>query len=356
MNAIQGILEKTEATSVTTAQSPASSPASAPTPAAAPAPGNASAAPKSAYPPVASLPTQATQAEGLRFDFNLGARVQIPAGNWRVRLRDLDTGNILYETATANSQINSSKRYFIRFGVEVWNGETQVLNHQYNAANQDVLIQFPIGTLGDLMAWFPYAVKFQEKHRCRLTCTLSALIIPLFKDAYPHITFLPHEDVDPEQFYASYRIGLFFDDADCIWQPCDFRLVGLHRTAGYILGVDPAEQRPALALPDDTRPIAEPYVCIAVQSSSRAKYWNNLNGWRETVAFLKQNGLRVICIDQKPVHGQGFVWTEIPHGAEDQTRRPATDRARPLAAPRPRPLSASQAASPGSPGPPDVRW
>jgi autotransporter strand-loop-strand O-heptosyltransferase len=286
------------------------------------------AAPKSAYPPVATIPTQQGPS-GLRFDFNLGCRLLVPDGKWLVRLRDLDTGNILYETTTGGSNVSSSKRYFIRFGIEVWDGEDRVLSHQYDATGREVLIQFPVGTLGDLVAWFPYAVKFQQKHHCQLTCAMSALIIPLFRDAYPHITFITHEEVEPERYYASYRIGLFFDDADFVWQPSDFRLVGLHRTAGYILGVDPAEYRPSIVLPDDSRPIAEPYVCIAVQSSSRAKYWNNPNGWRETVAFLKASGYRVICIDQKPIHGAGMVWTEIPHGVEDQTGdQPLIERAR----------------------------
>jgi autotransporter strand-loop-strand O-heptosyltransferase len=287
-----------------------------------------SAAPKSAYPPVAPAPTQEGPL-GLRFDFNLGCRLLVPEGKWRVRLRDLDTGNTLYETTTGGSNVSSSKRYFIRFGIEVWQGDERVLSHDYDAAGRKVLIQFPIGTLGDLIAWFPYAVKFQQKHGCRLTCAMSALIIPLFQDAYPNITFVTHEEVEPERYYASYRIGLFFDDSEFVWQPSDFRLVGLHRTAGYILGVDPAEYRPSIVLPDDSRPIAEPYVCIAVQSSSRAKYWNNPNGWRETVSFLKASGYRVICIDQKPIHGSGMVWTEIPYGAEDQTGdKPLIERAR----------------------------
>ena len=133
----------------------------------------------------------------------------------------------------------------------------------------------------------------------------------------------------PEQFYATYSIGLFFDDEARVWQPCDFRLVGLHRTAGYILGVDPTEMPPRLALPDDSRPLAEPYVCIAVQSSTQSKYWNNPQGWREVVAFLKASGYRVVCIDQKPVHGSGFVWNHIPHGAEDETGdRPLLERVR----------------------------
>jgi autotransporter strand-loop-strand O-heptosyltransferase len=283
---------------------------------------------QSAYSPVAPVPTQ-TGPAGLRFDFNLGCRVQVPAGVWRVCLRDLDTGNTLYETTAGSSIIASSKHYYIRLRIDVWCDDAPILVHEYDATGREVLIQFPVGTLGDLVGWFPYAVKFKEQHRCRLTCAMSALIIPLFRDAYPDITFMTHEEVEPMRFYATYRIGLFFDDSENIWQPCDFRLVGLHRTAGFILGVDPEERRPLLALPDDTRPIAETYVCIAVQSSSRAKYWNNPNGWRETVAFLKAHGYRVICIDQKPAHGQGFVWTELPYGAEDETGdRPLVERAR----------------------------
>ncbi len=187
----------------------------------------------------------------------------------------------------------------------------------------------PLGTLGDTLGWFPYAVKFQQRHNCRLTCAMSGLLIALFRDAYPDITFVTHEEVRAEQFYASYSIGLFFDDTDCIWQPTDFRQVGLHRTAGYILGVDRGEVAPRIAFADDGPPIAEPYVCIAVQSSTQCKFWNNPNGWRETVTFLKASGYRVVCIDQKPVHGSGLVWTHIPHGAEDETGdRPLAERAR----------------------------
>jgi autotransporter strand-loop-strand O-heptosyltransferase len=162
---------------------------------------------------------------------------------------------------------------------------------------------------------------------------MSGLIIPLLRDAYPAIRFVTHEALVeqdlPAQAYATYCLGLFFDDKDFINQPTDFRHVGLHRTAGYILGVDPAEEPPRLALPDESRPIAEPYVCIAVQSSTQCKTWNNPYGWREVIAFLKANGYRVICIDKSPVNGAGMVWTHIPHGAEDETGdRPLAERAR----------------------------
>jgi autotransporter strand-loop-strand O-heptosyltransferase len=267
----------------------------------------------------------------LRFDFNDGCRVILPEseGPWRVRLSDLDTGNILFQTELKAGRINSSKRYFIRFRLEVWQNGKSVLAHDYSVRDRDVLIQFPVGTLGDPLGWFPYAVKFQERHDCRLTCTLGDKLIGLLRDSYPQITFLTHDEVKTERFYATYSIGLFFDDKDHVLQPRDFRHVGLHRTAGYMLGVDPAERPPRILLGDDRRPVAEPYVCIAVQSTTQCKYWNNPNGWREIVALLKQAGYRVICIDQKPTHGTGLIWNHIPNGAEDETGdRPLQERAR----------------------------
>ncbi len=314
---------------------------------ASPAPSAGAAAPpqsapenKGPYPPPAEAPTQ-LGAEGIRFDFNYGARVVLPArtaGKWRVRLRDLDTGNILFQSENQGAFVSSSKRYFVRFGLDVWSlddagAATLVLSHEYDARDREILIQFPIGTLGDILAWFPYAVRFGEVHGCRLTCAMSGVLTALLRDAYPAIRFVTHEELAAQKLaeaaYATYCLGLFFDDKDNIFQPTDFRHVGLHRTAGYILGVDPTEQAPRLVLPDESRPIAEPYVCIAVQSSTQCKHWNNPTGWHEVVAFLKSSGYRVICIDQKPVHGTGIVWNHIPHGAEDETGdRPLAERAR----------------------------
>ena len=214
----------------------------------------------------------------------------------------------------------------------MFDGEELILDHKYDCKDREVLIQFPVGTLGDTMAWFPYAARFGDVHGCKLTCAMSELIIPLLKDKYPDITFVTHKQVTDgglqNQFYATYCMGLFFDDKENIWQPTDFRMVGLHRTAGYILGVDPTEAPPRVTIDDGPRPIPEPYVCIAVQSSSGCKMWNNPLGWREVVAHLKAAGYRVICIDQKPVHGSGLLYTHIPHDAEDQTGdRPLTERA-----------------------------
>jgi autotransporter strand-loop-strand O-heptosyltransferase len=320
------------------AQQPVAAPAQSPPSAdgtpvsgqAAATPEQASAPAKRAYPPPSAMPTQQGYG-GLLFDFNDGCRIAFPevAHPWRVRLSDLDSGNILFETELKTGRVNSTKRFFVRFRFEVWQQGESVFAHDYSVADREVLIQFPVGTLGDTLGWFPYAVKFKERHGCRLTCSMADRLIPLFRDAYPDITFLTHEEVKTERYYATYSCGLFFDDKDFNFQPSDFRHVGLHRTAGYILGVDPTEAPPRLAIPDETRPIPEPYVCIAVQSTTQSKYWNNPTGWHEIVPFLKEAGYRVICIDQRRVHGSGIVWNHIPHGAEDETGdRPLVERVR----------------------------
>jgi autotransporter strand-loop-strand O-heptosyltransferase len=289
---------------------------------------NAVSAVKGNFRAPATTPTQ-QGGNGIRFDFNDGCRIALPEGDWHVCLRDAETNNVLYETDIKAGVVASSKKYFVPFEIEIRSGNNEVLRHRFDCSGQRVLIQFPVGTLGDLIAWFPYAVKFGEQHRCRLTCAMGAPVIALFRTLYPSITFLTPEELKPEEYYATYNIGLYFDDEQNVRQPSDFRLVGLHRTAGYILGVDPEETAPRIDLPDDTRPIPEKYVCIAAQSTTQCKYWNNPSGWRELVQFLKDHGYRVICVDQKATHGTGMVWNHIPYGAEDQTGdRPLAERAR----------------------------
>ncbi len=293
----------------------------------------ASAAPKGAYPPAAAIPTQEGP-HGIRYDFNLGARIALPAGaNWRAVLKDLNTGNILFESKNQGATISSTKRFFVKFGFEVWRNDELVFTHEYDATDRDILIQLPIGTLGDILAWFPYVERFQETHGGNVTCALSPLLADLLRPAYPTLRLVDHDTVESEgiaqKVYATYCIGLFFDDAQFVWQPTDFRHVGLHRTAGYILGVDPSEIRPRLVLPDESRPFPEPYVCIAVQSSTQCKHWNNPDGWHQLIAFLKGAGYRVICIDQKRVGGSGLNYNHIPHGSEDFTGDlPLVERAR----------------------------
>jgi hypothetical protein len=37
-----------------------------------------------------------------------------------------------------------------------------LIRHDFSAADREVLIRFPVETVGDKIGWFPYAIKFQE--------------------------------------------------------------------------------------------------------------------------------------------------------------------------------------------------
>lgn len=270
--------------------------------------------------PPPTIPSQ-TGPEGVRYDFNDGARVLLPEGKWHVRLLDADSGNTLFSCDTDSGWVTSNKKYYVRFQIQVFHQGKEVpfIDETLDLRDKPVVISFPSGTLGDLMGWFPYAERFLLQHQCRLECVMGQEIIDLLAPQYPDILFSTDDTLRTTSPYATYRVGLYFQ-GDTDHQPVDFRQVGFHRSAGWILGTDPRESPPRLNL-SAPRIIEEPYVCIATQSTCQAKYWNNGTGWSEVVAHLKTLGYRVLCIDLHAHHGDGFVWNHIPWGAEDFTGR-----------------------------------
>ncbi|MCR5504968.1 MAG: autotransporter strand-loop-strand O-heptosyltransferase [Elusimicrobiaceae bacterium] len=269
---------------------------------------------------VPAIPTQ-TGPMGIRYDFNDGARVLLPKGKWHVQIEDAESDNIIFACDADEGWILSTKKYYIPFRIRVWiRGEQKpILDHEMNLAGKEVQIKFPVGTLGDIIGWLPYADRFQKKHNCVAELTMAKNLVEIFASQYPNLFFtaMPTDKPKFTAPYASYYLGLFFRGNDT-HQPIDFRKVGLHRTAGYILGVDPREEAPKVKLGNE-RKIKERYVCIATKSSSQAKFWNNGYGWEQVVKYLKDMGYRVICIDKEPVYGQGFVWNRMPQGVEDFT-------------------------------------
>lgn len=285
---------------------------------------------ESAYEPI-SLEYMFDAVEGIKYDFNEGLRVKFPkeSGPWRIIFKDSASDVILFNQDVEPEMIASSvKKFYVPFSFQIYHAEdfknikegtklTPLFEHTYNAKGNIVMIQLPVPTMGDTLGWFPYVEKFRVKHKCHVIAVLDEKFIPILKDQYPEITFITKDKVKDYRPYACYMLGLFFK-GDTEMQPCDFRFVGLHRTAGYILGVDPTEEPPRFNL-SAPRQIKEPYVCIAAHSSSQCKYWNNPSGWREVIKFLKDAGYRVLCMDKNHEHGAGIVFNHMPYGAEDFT-------------------------------------
>ena len=261
--------------------------------------------------------------EGVRFDFNHGLRVRFPkTGEYRCVFRDLDTDNLLYSMdVKPGCTVESVKKFLIRFGLEIYRKDDlkePLFRHDLDLAGKEALIQLPVGALGDTIAWFSFVERFQQKHDCKLSCSMAPEIADLFRAQYPDIAFITKEEAAMLKPYATYNLGLFFG-GDTNSQPFDFRQVGLHRTAGHILGLDDLSDEPPRVDLTAKRKIKEKYVVIAAQASSQCKYWNNPSGWREVVAYLKSQGYRILCVDRMTEYGTDYTWNHIPYGAEDFT-------------------------------------
>ena len=273
-----------------------------------------------------AIPPEPTQEaiDGIRFDFCDGARVKFPkeAKSYRIRFVDLDNMVTLYDSIVppgGDVIAASNKKYFVRWRIILSRPDNDELlfAHDYDATGKEVMIRFPVHTLGDTIAWFSYVEKFQKKHRCKLICVVSPWFADIVRKQYPDITFIAVQDVEKYRPYANYNIGLF-DIGESDHQEIDHRFVGLHKTSARILGVDDSEEPPRFDL-SAKRKIKEKYVCIAVQSTSLAKYWNHPVGWEMTVDFLKKQGYRVLCVDKNAIGGKCGTYIRVPAGAEDFT-------------------------------------
>ena len=262
---------------------------------------------------------------GIRYDFNQGLRVYFPSDGKKYQLvfKDADSGLVFYNQPTTPGTIVSSiKKYYIKYNFQVLaeDKKSVVFEHTLDLSHKDVCVQMPVTTIGDTIGWFSYAERFQQKHNCNLYVCVSQFAKDLFEKQYPDIKFILKQETSTLHPYATYCVGLFFK-GDTNNQPIDFRYVGLHRTAGMILGLrgeELADIPPRVDL-SAKRQIREKYVCIATKASAQCKLWNNPFGWDGVIRFLLNNGYRVLCIDKDRVTGKDDLYSTMPWGCEDFT-------------------------------------
>ena len=65
-----------------------------------------------------------TGVEGLRLDFRCGLRLEVPEGDYHVRLTDGETGVVLFEDDVSGALLVSDEKYLIPWHVEVARGES----------------------------------------------------------------------------------------------------------------------------------------------------------------------------------------------------------------------------------------
>lgn len=276
-----------------------------------------------------------TGARGIQIDFCHGIRVYIPksAGDTKflLTLVDLDNDIKLYSgVLDPGDFFISEKHYFIRFGIQIseYPSGEKIMQHRFDAKDQNVVVRIPVTTLGDTLAWFPSVVEFQKRHQCKMFVCAADYIRPLLEEKYPEITFIKQSEIVEKSPYACYTLAIFHEDHEGQNSPVDYRQIPLHHYPAYLLGVPVCDKAPKIAFDRKKREIEEPYVCIASQASGGCKLWHHPLGWDGVVKFLKDSGYRVIDIDLQAVHGHNIHWNRIPREAEDFTgNHPLAQRA-----------------------------
>jgi len=247
---------------------------------------------------------------GVAFDFNMGMRLQIPEGNWHVKIFDDDSGTSCLDEDISDVLLVSLEKFFVNWTFMLWRDRELVFEHHFDPKGRYVHFYFTASGMGDRIVMFPYAEEFRKKWGCKVSCTVEPYLRELFGLYYPNIKCA----MPPKNSYATYFPAPGFSP---LFTPEETRKVPMEKFGQQIFGLSCAEK--IIYRPTKPRQIQEPYVCIAAQASSTVKSWLNPYGWALVVNHLKKLGYRVLCIDRdREQTNHGFT-VKMPEGAEDFT-------------------------------------
>lgn len=151
-------------------------------------------------------------------------------------------------------------------------------------------------SLGDCIAWIPAIDEFQKKHKCKID--FYTIKKDLFTSEYPNINFLNYSDFLDTQYYAQYKIGCFEKSENSNLIKNDWKKLNLQEIAFDALGLNFIETRTKIKIPNNYKFSNNKYVCIATQSTSQSRYWNNPEGWKSVIDYLKSKNYKTVCVDR----------------------------------------------------------
>ena len=254
-----------------------------------------------------------TGVHGLKFDFNAGVRVEVPAGNWHIKISDFDTGLVGFDGDISQQVLISLEKYYVHWFIEAWLDGEKVFEHLMDLHNKDIYIFMVNGVLGDTISVLPYINELKHIYDANIYLYPPKSFVPLCEEYMPDINLT--EDI-PDDCYVGFCLAVF--DLPPYLIPDDSRRWPPYMSAKTILGLHHTAE-PIHYYPTSSRQIQERYVCIAVQASGIMKRWLYPDGWDIVVEYLKSLGYRVLCIDgANKVEENGYEIT-MPTGAEDFT-------------------------------------
>lgn len=257
-----------------------------------------------------SIYTEKDEPNKIICTFNPSPKIEI-LGNekilYNVKFIDDQTGVIHFESnINTNMWTATSIKYFCKWKIVVTNLKLGIEKiFLLNLENQIVKIINESSSLGDTICWMAVVDKFQKLHNCKVHYYTPKK--DLFIKEYPNINFYDYSHNNNLTYYAQYALGCFDEKRTDLFKK-DWRLQSLQEIAFSILGLEYIEAKTKITIKNKFNLNLKKYVCIATQSTSQSRYWNNENGWFKTIKYLKNLGYKVVCVDRDYTYGSdGFV-------------------------------------------------
>ena len=205
-----------------------------------------------------------------------------------------DKNEVRYsDTITNNMWTSCGIKYYIPWTIRI-NGK---VIEKFDIENKTVLISFESKSIGDTIAWAPYAIELMNQKNCNVV--LSTFHNDWFKGSksYEKIKFInPGQSVKCD---AIYRIGWFRDNNQG-WRNFDLHpiqpnLIPLQKTATDILGLEFKEVNHGLNFKPGKRPIDSKYVVFGPQSTAGCKEWP-IENWESLTKMVRNLGYEVVIL------------------------------------------------------------
>ena len=229
-----------------------------------------------------------------------------------VEFIDKDNDEVVFKTEIGNNcWSRCNRKWFTNWIIkitDIFSGTTWT--HNLNLEGRRIMISLGSSSLGDTIAWFAPIEEFQKKHKCKIVaCTFKN---ELFEANYPQFEWVK-PGVRVDNIYATYNIGWFYNDNELNWEhhPREVKSIPMQVTSTDILGLSQEEIVPRLVIPESVSPIEGKYVCIAIHSTTQAKYWNNPTGWQEVTDYFLAKGVKVVMLSIEP---DGYMNNYYPKG------------------------------------------
>jgi autotransporter strand-loop-strand O-heptosyltransferase len=216
-----------------------------------------------------------------------------------VDILDPDHNSSVHETTLrANTWTRPHRKYFNNYTVTIKRNGRLDYEHKFDLKGKTALISFDSKSLGDTIAWIPYAEEFRKEHSCKVV--VSTFWNHLFEK---HPTYSKLKFVSPgssvNDLYASYTVGCYEGNR---WKnKIDWRIVTLQQICSDTLGIEYKEIIPDIDFTPGKRPVEEniKYVTLSEFSTFQCKFWNYPDGWQKVIDYLNSVGYKVMVISKE---------------------------------------------------------